>query len=673
MSLSDSSLDNQANTPQMQSTNEEHDDNSDDQIPLPPRIPLNYKKVSKKKGNLPVLDSEALFQSTNINTNDSDPKSTISFNNARSSQLHLLSFKNDSKIFDGSGSIEHFSTEQYAAKQPDFSPADIDVDNYFLDLFKRELNSPQITSKEDFFTTVEPDSIENYAKHNFRKRSFFFFNSQNLHQITTFSDKPLTKPLLEKVPLSKKLSVEVLSYQILTFIGVIKAKKKEGINQESIEEKRDNLLITIVCTLHDDETLIDECLMQLIKETREPPSDEKLILTWKLFLIILSLFFISDQKVRAVVRWFLVQKIFNGDMEAKYARFAFIKLYERNVIERNFDNMTREEIIHIPLGVSYGKKMFKTSLFAMMWNQKRKFPHLPIPLTVFLVVKTLIKNGVLMTKRPFPMLEGKYSGKMKSDAENEALKQANNNKCIIENENKNEFEENYEIEEIEENLNENQNENKNENNQDQDNKNSNENEENDNNDNENSKINSNEMDEILVKFKNKRRRANFIIIKSWTSKLSSNYDIINDGEVCDLFGFLMIWMLNLLDPIVPKSMTQLFLETFSVDPAESGSSDKYRNFVYNMPLLHLNTLKYLIGFLREIAQNEKFTLENHRTIADDLSSYFVNTSFATVDPFTRQRMTDIAPRFLFYCLENLDVSDLYPLNPLYAITKEESE
>ena len=79
---------------------------------------------------------------------------------------------------------------------------------------------------------------------------------------------------------------------------------------------------------------------------------------------------------------------------------------------------------------------------------------------------------------------------------------------------------------------------------------------------------------------------------------------------------------------------------------------------------------YLVGFLRDIARNEKWTLENHQTIAENLGSYFVRTSFATIDPFTRQKMIDLSPRFLLYCLDNLDVKDVYPLNPAYEFQKD---
>lgn len=156
------------------------------------------------------------------------------------------------------------------------------------------------------------------------------------------------------------------------------------------------------------------------------------------------------------------------------------------------------------------------------------------------------------------------------------------------------------------------------------------------------------------------------IVKLWASKLNENHEMINDGEVKDLLGLLFIWLLNLLDPIIPKSMSDSFIK-LPIDILDKSYNDKYNEFIDNMPLLHKNTLKYLIGFLREIAQNKKWTHETHESIADNFGSSFVRTSFLTIDPFTRKKMYDISPHFILYCLDNLDVTDVYPLNTYYEL------
>ena len=162
------------------------------------------------------------------------------------------------------------------------------------------------------------------------------------------------------------------------------------------------------------------------------------------------------------------------------------------------------------------------------------------------------------------------------------------------------------------------------------------------------------------------KKPNMKLLYQWSDEIFEKEDIIADGEVCNLMGFLLMWMLNLIDPIVPKSMANTFIETFAV---ESSTINDFNDFIDDLPLLHKNTLKYIIGFLREIAKNEKLTLENHQTIADTIASFFVCTSFTTVDPFTRIKLIDIAPRFLLFCLDSLDVTDVYPLNPIYEIRK----
>ena len=160
------------------------------------------------------------------------------------------------------------------------------------------------------------------------------------------------------------------------------------------------------------------------------------------------------------------------------------------------------------------------------------------------------------------------------------------------------------------------------------------------------------------------RKSNMKLINQWSEEVFDNDDVFTDGEVSNLMGFLLTWMLNLVDPIIPKSMENSFIETFA--PVSSTTNDYY-DFIDDLPLLHKNTLKYIIGFFREIAKNVNLTQESNQSIADTFSSFFVCSTFTTVDPFTRIKLIDIAPKFILFCLDNLDVTDVYPLNPCYEI------
>lgn len=84
-------------------------------------------------------------------------------------------------------------------------------------------------------------------------------------------------------------------------------------------------------------------------------------------------------------------------------------------------------------------------------------------------------------------------------------------------------------------------------------------------------------------------------------------------------------------------------------------------------------LCFLVGFFRDIAKNEKSTHETHQTLSEYIGFSFVETSFLTIDPFTRKEMRDRSPNFLLYCLDNLDVDDVYPLNPAYGVEISEYE
>lgn len=464
---------------------------------------------------------------------------------------------------------------------------------------------------------MEPYSIENYARNHFRKqKGIIIFNNQTIKKISTFSEKPLTKPLLEKTPINKKDTTERLNIYILLFINVLIDKKQEEIYKGKLNEYKNNLILIIVKLLRDDECLIDEFFMQIIKLMRNSPNYETLLLSWKLFLIFTTLFYVKDDKISNVIRWFLIQNLFRNDIFCDYAQFTFICFHERNVLEKNFDvkHYSSVEILKIPMNVYNGERMFKCSLYMQMWNQRRKFPKLPIPLALYLVYKTLIKNGVMITSNPFPNLGKKLPKTVK----------------------KQKFEENNDIE-LEENYIDNDN-------------------------------NEDDSDSNCCCY----RKADIKIVKLWISNLNNDYNIINDGEVCNLLALMLIWIINLLDPIVPKSMASSFIEIFK-NCNDPSYNEKCKEFMENLPILHKNTLKFIVGFLREIAKNEKFTHETHHTMADNLGLYFIQTSFMTIDPFTRKEMHDISPRFLLYCLDNLDVVDVYPLNPEYEVYINEKE
>ncbi|KAK8895164.1 Rho GTPase activating protein 39 [Tritrichomonas musculus] len=644
----------------------------DDSLPFSKEIFTEQEK--KNLCEIPEIDSEILFQSNSLSDCNEECDSILVINHSESNNIPLLAFVNDYNFYKDNGSIDDFNEIIKNTKQLKHPPK-IQSSSYFNDLIKREVKSPNSLSKQQLFDFIEPNSIENYAINHFRKQnSNRFFGTLSIEELTTFSMKPLSKPLLEKIPITKKSVVLKLSNLILAFIGIL-----------NDSETKDNILIHIINILRDDDSLIDEFFMQIIKTMRKSPNKDALLLSWKLFQTVASLFLVKDEEVANVIRWFLIHNIFEEDIISEYANQTFILFYERSTIGRNFgSNIHREDVLNISRSIQKGNEMFKCSLYSQMWNQKSEFPNLPIPMTLYLTVKALIKNGVMMTKHPFPYIGEKSShpneaipksvNKRIVDDDNDdrntrhdkkeyhrtndensnrnAIKHkkdykiANNQKVVINTNNEN-GDENIKQDEIKTKFSTDLHNNKHEENQ----------------------IHVNEEGRIL--FKSKRRnenpyqKANMRIIKMWAMKINENHDIINNGKVRDLLGLIFLWMINLLDPIIPKSMSDSFIKL----PTNSND-EAYKDFIDNMPLLHRNTLKYLIGFLREIARNKEFTHETHQTIADNFGSVFVKTSFMTIDPFTRQKMYDISPFFLLYCLDNLDVEEVYPLNPEYETQLE---
>lgn len=648
------------------------------QIPSPPQIPLNVKqalpKINKDNhNNLPNIDSNFLFQSNNLPSNNQG--STMSINKNQSSQFNLTPFTNDSGFLKNNGSIENFNAKEQL-KQDQSYPPEIDIETYFTDFYRREIEASHSATKEECMSIVEPYSIEHFAATHFRPQfGVLILNKQGIKKLTTFSDKPYSRPLLKKIPLKKKAIVKKLASYILIYIGVYHDKIQDLYYKDKKDEQMRSLFLAIVYMLHNDETLIDECYMQLIKAMREIPTQESLDQCWKLFVTIASLFNVTDWNVQTVVRWFLVNRMFYDDVLGQFARYSFINFHDRLVLGRSFDmKTTRKDILEIPSGVQNGKKTFRCSLYIQMWNQRRKYPKLPIPLHLYLVVKALLKNGVLITPKPFPYLRTINLFTKFNNANLQSNNSSTNNDDESSIPDDDDDDDNYvEEEEEKEDVSEVITKDK-------------------------IKIDdviraSNQMfDAVEAKYESTDfeeeeesmdesydvtensesdtplKKCDMRLLKKWSIKIFDNEEIIDDGEVCNLMGFLLSWMLNLVDPIVPKSMSQYFINTFD---NESPSPNDYGDFVENLPLLHKNTLKYIIGFLREIANNQELTQESHKTISQNLATYFVCTTFATVEPFTRIKMIELAPKFLLYCLDNIDVTDVYPLNPAYLIKNDQ--
>ncbi|KAK8867130.1 Rho GTPase activating protein 39 [Tritrichomonas musculus] len=667
------------------------------------------KNLQLIKNQIPKIDSAILFQSNDLLNENEEFDSSISMSKTASSQIPLISFANDSNFLTDNGSIEQYNSIIKLSKTRKFTSG-IKINYYFNDLFRREIKAPHLQTREELFSFVEPYSIENYAKTHFRKQiGIIFFTNQSIKELTTFSIKPPSKPLLEKTPVTKKDSVSRLVTHLFYFIGVLSDEKQDQYYKGREDELKENLTISIVNILKEDDSLIDEFYMQLIKTMRGSPSEESLLFSWKLFLTISTIFFVKDSEVSNVIRWFLIHNLFEDNIFGEYANYSFIRFYERNVLERHFDSsMTKNDIVRIPLGVRYGIKMFKCSLYMQLWNQKREFPNLPIPLTVYLVVKTLIKNGVFVTPNPFPDLgeaprknsSSKSSANMSAknaddkDGSNEGNRlkdsQTGSSSIKVESINYNSIKEdqrrNKQLADINQDKKEEQtDEDKpigNDANQcnsidrkDTVNESLADSVKNNENSTKSDKSGSNSggsSGRFNTDGSNCYRKAEMATVKMWAAKLNGDHSIINDGEVANLLALLLIWMINLLDPIVPKCMASSFVDTFT-NTDDSSYKEKCQEFVENLPLFHKNTLKYLIGFLREIAKNEKFTHETHQTIAETLGFYFVRTSFITIDPFTRKEMTEVSPNFLLYCLDNLDVKDIYPLNPAYEVVSKEDE
>ena len=411
-------------------------------------------------------------------------------------------------------------------------------------------------------------------------------------ELTSFSDKPLYKMLLKKVPDEKKEIGKSISYIILKYAKVIES------------DNIDNLPGLLVLTLKENTDVIDETYFQLIKYSINCPDRNTLCQIWKLWLIIGSLFPVSED-VRPYIFAFLIRIIFKcqdplGEVPRSqstsslhsnkshspvtsesnnvfkettesgnsiyqtdtilnnFAKFVFLRMFERTykIGLIHTKEMSKEVFANMPKIVRFGRSMFSCSIYEIVWCQKRFYPLLPVPVTLYLIINQIKKNGGLLTP------------------------------------------------------------------------------------------------EFLV-LKNRPESRN--IMNTWIDKLPFDTSIINDGEINELVAILFYFLFNITDSVIPKLCADIFIE--------KCESKNYDQIFSRLPTLHLNTLKYLIGFLQDVNSSEQYNKMTKEQLADIFSKFFVETHKKIIEPFKRYKMNELCNGFIIYCIDELDCSDIYPLKP----------
>lgn len=210
----------------------------------------------------------------------------------------------------------------------------------------------------------------------------------SIYQIIKFSPLPIKHSLL-KLPNQNLDDKAVKCFQlILDYSGVSKTQSDESAQK----------LIKII---EKNPEIVDEVYFQLVKQTRRNINLVWELKTWKLFLIVASIFPSSKQnceKIKAHIAYFASK----GNHEiSEICQFLFITFYTRceiNGIDKELLSTNPNDILN---RMDQEHCDFNSSIYHFLWCQRKKYPDLPIPIIAYKMVKSIFEKDVINTVGPF--------------------------------------------------------------------------------------------------------------------------------------------------------------------------------------------------------------------------------------------------------------------------------
>lgn len=251
---------------------------------------------------------------------------------------------------------------------------------------KRTFVTPKIEGKSflppNFQRAIAQFHIKEFAQKYFEQRvskSIFHRTQVSIDSLISYTNKPITSPLLKSLPPKMKKPALECFQCILHYA--------EG-HYEAVGN--------IVTLLINHPELRDEVYFQLIKQTSNCPDRVHLIMNWNMFLIVATIF-PSTRNSETWIKSHLAQNSRSSDNHiANLAEFTYIRFDARcacGVIPEKMLDLPH--LLEIPLHPKMNPQIFGTSLNELMWAQFRKHPNLPIPTFLHYITDAFIKNGAL--------------------------------------------------------------------------------------------------------------------------------------------------------------------------------------------------------------------------------------------------------------------------------------
>jgi hypothetical protein len=255
--------------------------------------------------------------------------------------------------------------------------------------------------RSEMLAAISKYELADFAAGSFRKHrdgNRFQGRTIPLEQLTSFTSKPLKKPLLTSVPTVLKKQGAELFQLLLEYTHVLPCKN-QGL-----------ALRRILMLLHAHQAeLVDEFIFQLIKQTINNRTLAFLLRTWELFLIVATIFPVTTDRLKWVLAHLSRNSADPDQRIACVAIFVFMRVEARHYVGTPLDFQANPRYVEqIPTQITRGHDVFGSLLYEMMWCQKAQFTRLPVPYVLHYMVELLKDKSAFRTKDIFttPGTEG---------------------------------------------------------------------------------------------------------------------------------------------------------------------------------------------------------------------------------------------------------------------------
>ncbi|OHT10494.1 hypothetical protein TRFO_20157 [Tritrichomonas foetus] len=146
--------------------------------------------------------------------------------------------------------------------------------------------------------------------------------------------------------------------------------------------------------------------------------------------------------------------------------------------------------------------------------------------------------------------------------------------------------------------------------------------------------------------------VNDSIIDQWILDMTNDYHVIEKGTVGDLMGLLKRWLFTISDPIVPRATFNSFVHC--------ETKEDLLNYAITILSPHLESLKYLIGFLQDILAHGAENGATFDKIADTFGPLIVNPAELIHTQEIVDAINNKGIEFIQLLVKTWKVTDVYP-------------